>query len=108
LAGILEKYLLKVSEFLSENGSKVNFLLFAAFLTFLIIGIDLDSDIAVQKDEIDSVVATLINSINTLNLDATEVLTIEPPLLGVLSSFDIKPHTNEVSDFPTGRSPPLT
>ena len=102
------KYYHNLKEIIRENGFNVNFLIFISIFTFVIIGIDLDSYLAVQKDEIDSVVATLTDSINTLNLDATNVLIIEPPLLGVISSFNEILKTTFVIDFPRGRSPPLT
>lgn len=102
------KYYYNLKEIIRENGFEVNFLIFISIFTFVIIGIDLDSDLAVQKNEIDSVVATLTDSINTLYLDATNVLIIEPPLLGVISSYNEILKTTFVIDFPRGRSPPLS
>ena len=94
-------------DFVCENGISVNFLLASAIVTYLIIGIDLETELAVQKEEIASVVATLTNSINTLSLNATDVIVTEPPVLAILLTYDVITPITDVTDFPKGRSPPL-
>jgi hypothetical protein len=103
----LDKYVIRFLEFVNENGLAVNFLLGAAIVTFVIIGIDLETELAVEKEEIASVVATLTNSINTLSLNSTDIVVTEPPVLAILYSYDVITPITDVSDFPKGRSPPL-
>jgi hypothetical protein len=102
-----DKYVIRVIDFVTENGLTVNFLLAAAIVTYLIIGIDLETELSVQKEEIDSVVATLTNSINTLSLNSTDIVVTEPPVLAILYSYDVITPITDVTDFPKGRSPPL-
>ncbi len=103
----LKKYYCKFTAILTDNGNKVNLLLLIGLVTFIVIWVDLDSDLAVQKNEIESVVATLTNSINTLSIDSSAILLIEPPVLGVISVNNFNPSITHVIDFPKGRSPPL-
>lgn len=93
--------------FIKENGLSVNLLLLLGISAYIIIGIDLESELAVQKEEISSVVATLTNSLNTLSFDSADILIVEPPELGVIQTLNINPVTTHVTDFPKGRSPPV-
>jgi hypothetical protein len=97
----------KITVFFKQNSFTVNILLFLGLFTFLVIGIDLDSELAVQKDEIDAVVATLTNSLITPCLEASNFLIINPPLIGFLSDYELIPSNAEVIDPHSGRSPPL-
>ncbi len=107
MKGFIKTYYPRFVEILKENGLQVNLLLLVALVTFVVMWVDLDSDLAVQKNEIDSVVATLTNSINTLSIDSSTILVIEPPFLGILASYEYKPTNTDILDFPKGRSPPL-
>jgi hypothetical protein len=104
---LFKKYYPRFIEILKENGLEVNLLLLVALVTFVVMWVDLDSDLAIQKNEIDSVVATLTNSINTLSIDVSSILIIEPPFLGILTTYNFNPTNTDIIDFPKGRSPPL-
>jgi hypothetical protein len=97
----------KITVFFKQNSFTVNILLFLGLFTFLVIGIDLDSELAVQKDEIDAVAAILTNSLNTLSLEASDILIVNPPLIGVLSDYELILSNAYVIDPHRGRSPPL-
>ncbi len=102
---------IKISRFLipvlEGNSLSVNILLLLGLLTFIVITIDLDTELSVQKDEITQIVATLDKSINTLHLDVLDNSIIKPPLVGLFPLITFLKSDNDVVTLPEGRAPPL-
>jgi len=107
LKSLVNKYKQQLSAFLDENGRGVNFLLVLGITTFIIVWIDLNSELAVEKNEIEYVVAVLAKSINTLNIDTLNFLIVDPPVESVVLLYNDDYSTTDVLRNPTGRSPPL-
>jgi hypothetical protein len=92
--------------FLKENNLSVNILLLLGLLAFVVITIDLDTELSVQKDEITQVVCVLDESIGTLQLDALDIITIDPPVVGYISPINYSNSDNDVLTLPSDRAPP--
>ncbi len=91
---------------LKDNSAPVNILLLLGIVTFIIVTIDLDTELSVQKNEITQIVATLDQSINTLQLDALDNAIVEPPLVGLIPHITFLSSDNDVVTLPEGRAPP--
>jgi hypothetical protein len=99
---------IKNIRFLKGNSLSVNVLLLLGITAFILISADLESDLAVQKDEISQVVSVLTDSEDTVGIAPEADMIIEPPLTGVLItekfSFDYEKPVAIESD----RAPPAT
>ena len=106
----MDKYLKNSSiyKFVFENGTAVNLLIFMGFLLFVIITLDFDTELSVQRDEITYVVATLNNSVNTLDSGSNVSLIIDPPQTGVVQLIIPSFKNNDQITLPDGRAPPVS
>lgn len=93
---------------LKDNSLSVNILLLLGLFAFILITVDLDTELSVQKDEISSVVCVLDESIGTLQLDAPDIITIDPPIVGYIPPINYSNSDNDVVTFPSDRAPPAT
>lgn len=76
-------------------------------LSFVIITIDLDTELSVQKDEISQCVGTLNESIDSIHLDASDNnLTIVPPIIGCVQDMIFCNPDNDVLTLHSNRAPP--
>jgi hypothetical protein len=94
------------SPYIAGNDFKTNFLLALSFITFVIIAIDLETEMAVERDEISSVVATLEESISTIQLDHSDQNTIKPQPAGLIVLAESSSYNPELYNLPHDRSPP--
>jgi hypothetical protein len=92
--------------FINGNSPQVNLIILLGALTFIIIGIDLDSDFAIKNHEIDRVIAVMQHvSTGTTFLDCNFLL-VEPPVIGIIISLDTSIISYDVLNLPRDRSPP--
>jgi hypothetical protein len=96
----------KVSSFLVENGIKANLILFLGLLAYVIIGVDFDTEYAVQQDEISYVIGVLNRSLNDAGLDILTIIDLKPPLIGLIITIDDVIVVSSTIEFPTDRAPP--
>lgn len=98
---------LQAMPFFAGTDFKINFLLGLVLFTFIIIGIDLESELAVDRDEISYVVATLNESISGQLLNNSDYLTFEIPQIGLITQSDFYYYSAELYNIPQDRAPPL-
>ncbi len=92
--------------FLKENSLTVNILLLLGVIIFVVITVDFNTELSVQKDEITQVVGTLNQSINTLHLDASVNIIIKPPCVGIIPPVTFFNSDNDIIARPCDRAPP--
>jgi hypothetical protein len=92
--------------FFSSNGFKTNLLIFLAFVTYIIIVVDLNTEYAVEHDEIDQVIAILDKTIDGLDADILQIIDNALPFLGIICHEEKYIYFTETTEFPTGRAPP--
>ena len=99
---------LQTTPFFAGTDFKINFLLGLGLFTFIIIGVDLGSELAVDRDEINSVVATLDESISSQLLNNSDNIIVNQPQTGIIIQSDFYYYTTELYNIPQDRAPPLT
>lgn len=106
LSKVFNRMTTRIKAFIADNGFQTNLILALGLLAYVIIIIDFDTDIAVQRDEIDYVVAVLSKSLNDAGLDILTIIDFKPPFQGFVFSYNEKVLFSETLEFPTGRAPP--
>lgn len=95
-----------ILKFVSDNGLAVNLLIFISIVAFAVITIDFNTELSVQKDEINQVVGVLNESISSVQLDAGDNLIIEPFFEGTLPDLVLARIQSDRFNRPTDRAPP--
>lgn len=93
---------------LKDNPLSVNILLLLGLITFVLITVDLDTELSVEKDEISTIVCILDESIGTLQLDVFDFITTDPPVVGFVPPLIYSNSYNDVVTNPSDRAPPFT
>lgn len=96
----------RIKAFIAKNGFRTNFILVLGLLAYVIVAIDFDTDFAIQRDEIDYVVAILSKSLNEAGLDILTIIDFKPPFQGIVLLFDENILFSESLEFPTNKAPP--
>ncbi|GEM_PF-3388745 len=95
-----------VSDFLKENGLGVNLLLLLGFVLLVIVTVDLNTDLSVEKKEIECVFCTITPNIPHLDLNLQRVKDFVVPCVGIILMED-DTITNRICYSPDfGRAPP--
>jgi hypothetical protein len=92
---------------LKGNTFQQNLILALAFITYLVVTIDLQTEMALEKDEISSVAAILDNTVDTTILDAPLDVQINLQFVGIIpitSSYIIH---NDLLSCLKDRAPPV-
>ena len=92
---------------LRDNTLQINFLIVLAAFTYIVITVDLQTEMAVEKDEISSLVAVLVQSQNLSLTDVPLDIKIELPLLGIIPATSIQVTHNDVFSCLMVRGPPV-
>jgi hypothetical protein len=92
--------------FIKGNSREVNLILLLGALAFVIIGIDLNSELAVKNHEIDRVIAVLHHVSTCTTFLNCNFLLVEPPVIGIITSYDTSIKTFDILNLPRDRSPP--
>lgn len=92
--------------FIVSIDSKTIILIALGITAYVIITVDLGSELAVEKDEIGYTLATLTNSLTNVNFVTHGFLIINPPFLGVVPPIIYSFLCNDIINFPKDRSPP--
>jgi len=100
----LKYYINIIFSSLSQNSFSVNLLLFLGLTAFILIGIDLGSELSVQKDEITVVVGNLEN---VINLNVSFSGSSNPlPLSGLIPTLHFSFSDNIFLTLSQNRAPP--
>jgi hypothetical protein len=91
--------------FKDNTGKDYFFILFVA-ATLTIVAIDIRSEIAREKREIESIIIILENTEKHASIFELEHSIFDLAILGLLSAYNIPVLTNDVLKLPKERSPP--
>lgn len=92
--------------FFQHNPPKINFLILLGAFAFVVFVVDINSEMAVEKDEMGYIVGVLENSIEELTLSELSVTIFNLNEQGVLKTYNVPIQTNDVLSLPRDRSPP--
>jgi len=93
--------------FIKNNSIQVNIILLLGAFTFIVIWVDLNSELAVEKNEIEYVVAVLENTNEAVSFADLHAFIFDLSLNGVLPIYTVPIQTNDVLSLPRDRSPPV-
>lgn len=104
----IEKLFKKISTnpFLKGNNFQANTLLFLGVITFIIICIDLNSEIAVERDEIAHIIATLSKTFNYTVSNTSSVINPDLNCLGFVPITILFFHNSYYKTLSHQRAPP--
>ncbi|MBS1494518.1 MAG: hypothetical protein JST55_13465 [Bacteroidetes bacterium] len=92
---------------LKGNSFQQNLILALAFITYLVVTIDLQTEMAIEKDEISSVAAVLDNTIDSTILDAPLDANVDFQFIGIISFTSTHTIQNNFFSCLKDRAPPV-
>ncbi len=98
----------KIQNVISENSFSNNLLVTLFFVFFIVIAIDIGSELAAQKDEIGTTLCVLEEGYTELILTIDFLPDIERPLLYEIAFNNFSPSENIRKSSVTDRGPPVT
>jgi hypothetical protein len=93
--------------FIHNNSFEVNIIILLGAFAFIVIGVDLNSELAVEKNEIEYVVAVLENTNEAVSLSDLSAFIFNLSLNGVLPIYIVPIQTSDILSLPRDRSPPV-
>ncbi len=93
--------------FFEGNSQEVNVLLFMGMFTFVVFVVDINSELAVEKNEIEYVVGVLQNSNQSITLVDISGIIFNLDTEGIILPYNTPIQTNDVLSLPRNRAPPI-
>jgi hypothetical protein len=94
------------SQIFENSTLKINLLLFLALTLFAVIAVDLNSELAKEKDEITFVIESLEDSDIDFHADSGSILNNDLPFQELIQHHNLSFTQQEVSSQTKDRSPP--
>ena len=91
---------------LRDNTLQVNILIVLAVFTYIVITVDLQTEMAVEKDEISTLTGVLVQTFNLSLIDVPFGTTIDFPLLGYIPATSIQYDHSDIYTCLKARAPP--
>jgi hypothetical protein len=92
---------------LASNSQEVNVLLFLGIFTLVVFVVDINSELALEKNEIEYIVGVLHNSNESVTLADLSSIIFHLDTEGIILPYNTPIQTNDVLSLPRNRAPPI-